>query len=120
MSTKPDELNARALDVIMTGVQARGGAGCDGVGGQVFLALLTEVSHGRHPPEKCGTRTATDLRLVAERLDALRAGDRTQVADLVAAPCAALEVSVIDGTWETPQPPFRGGDMTRNQLLALR
>jgi hypothetical protein len=103
VSTKPGELYAQTIGAITKKVQARGGAGGDGASLQHFLTYLTAVLHGRHPPEKCGTRTSTELRLVAECLDALRAGDLTQVADLLAARFTALEASVIDGNWDTAQ-----------------
>ena len=102
VATRPGELYARTINTIAKKVQARGGAGAADTNGlQHFLTYLTAVLHGRYPPEKCGVRTTTELRLVAECLDALRGGDLTQVADLLAARFTALEASVIDGDWHT-------------------
>jgi hypothetical protein len=64
-----------------------------------MVSYLTSIFHGAQPVEKCGIRTARELRTLAEALDALGRGKLPQVADLLMQRYKALELSVTDGSW---------------------
>ena len=65
-----------------------------------YVTYLLSVVHGAHPPEKLGQRNASELRTIAECLDALGRGDLPHLADMLAQRFKALELAAAEGNWD--------------------
>ena len=99
---QPGTLHKSGLEEMSRFILARGGAQSSEeaavLAGRV-VPYLVSVFHGRHPPDKVGTRTCQEMRLCAECLDALAEGNLCAVGDFLMQHFKALENFVSDGHW---------------------
>ena len=70
------------------------------MGGQKMITYLNTIFLGANPLSKVGSRNASELRCLAEALDALKDGELGQVADLLMSRFRAVEVASVDGNWD--------------------
>ena len=71
--------------------------------GNRVVSYLTTIFHAKNSPDKVGIRTSREMRTLAEALDALKAGQLPEVADLLIQRFKSLEVGASSGAWDVAQ-----------------
>ena len=66
---------------------------------KVMVPYLHTIFHGRYTEKDCGPRDSSEMRLLAECIDALMGGELPQLGDLLMQRFKALQSHVINGDW---------------------
>ena len=66
---------------------------------RLMISYLHTIFHGRYPEKECGLRDSSELRLLAECIDALRAGELPHLGDLLMQRFKAIQSHVVTGDW---------------------
>ena len=82
---------------------ASGGASSSNPGKGSAVTYLNSVFLGANPPSKIGPRNVSELKMLAETIDALNSGDLAHLGDLLMSRLQSVETSILDGDWETAQ-----------------
>ena len=80
----------------------RGGAGSEADNGESatgVLKYLASVLHSVQPQSSMSLRNSGRLRTIAERVEALHAGDFPHLEDLLVQRLKAVQTAVIEGNW---------------------
>ena len=67
------------------------------------LQYLTSVFHGAHPQSSMSLRNSRELRTTVECIDALLAGDRPHLGDLLMQRLKAVHTEAVEGNWNLAQ-----------------
>ncbi|CAK0884800.1 unnamed protein product, partial [Prorocentrum cordatum] len=117
----PGALLASGLEQIKQLLAQRGGADTEenlNSMAAMVVQYITSAWHGRHPPRTMGVRKNNEMIMVGECLDALLAGRRPELGDMLMQRLKAIEQAHMDGHWAVAQHLEVGADVNASLARA--